>query len=340
MVEGGNYWDFYQSLLGLAKALYLIGYVDSNEAPGDQYSVDTEPLWEWLSQHGGDKVEFLADGYYSGEWDANKKMAIKEEITSRAKRGDFDAIISFGTAACLDIITDDITIPIMGYTITDPVSSGITKTPEDSGRDNVHILVNLEQIEKQLKLFYSTFRFKKLGVPLEITEEGQYAMGLITIKNIANEIGFAIEPCYSDIENDDLDISFANLLSCVEDLSKSSDAIYLTINNGMQAKRMGKLLDPILKSKIPSLTQSGAADAASGVLMSITTQDFDAIGTFEAKILKQISEGALPRSLPQIYQAPIILSLNLKMAMEIGWNPPFDLLVAADQLYQSMLTPE
>jgi ABC-type uncharacterized transport system substrate-binding protein len=89
------------------------------------------------------------------------------------------------------------------------------------------------------------------------------------------------------------------------------------------------------RASIPTFSQAGSSDVADGVLMSISRHNLQDEGYFIAEAVNAIIKGVKPRSLPQIFSGAISMSINLRMATIIGWNPPLEILVAVDEIYQS-----
>ena len=132
------------------------------------------------------------------------------------------------------------------------------------------------------------------------------------------------------------DQSFANLRQCLATLARTSDAIYITTNSGVQWNRMKELLQPIIEAGVPSFSQSGIEETKLGVLMSLAQSSFGSEGTFGAESVAKVMAGARPRDVGQVFESPLGLAINLKMAMLIGWNPPFEILAAVDAIYQDI----
>jgi ABC-type uncharacterized transport system substrate-binding protein len=339
-VEGGQYRDYYKILFGFILGLKSLELIDYQAPPplADEDSMDSAELWRWLTENArSERLEFLTDGYYSAGWNQEERVRLKGEILRRLRADrDVDLILTFGTWAGLDLVTDEHRVPVMSITATDPVAAGISKAENDSGLDHAHVQVERDRNERQIRIFHDIFKFRRLGVPIDDTPDGQGAMGLPTIRKMAQELGFELVPCETSLEIDDPEKSFRNLLACVRDLSVNSDAIYLTVNNGMQAYRLEEILEPIIKARIPSFSQSGPNEAKLGVLMSIGRDNFEDASLFEAKVVEAIISGQTPRRINQVYEAPLTLALNLKMTLAIGWNPPFEVLIAMDQMYQTI----
>lgn len=337
-IEGGPYTDYQQIFAGTVRGLAKLGIIDNGNIPVPKNSESTREMWDWLCLNaGGDKLEFVPDGYFSANWDAEQRAQNKSAILRRIhEQGDVDMIFAFGTWAGQDMSTDEHTVPVFSMSVTDAVDAGIVASVEDSGRDNVHAQVEPGRYERQIAIFHDVFKFKRLGVPYEDTPDGRSSSGIPAVEKAADKLGIELVTCTTALNLPDLDQSFENLRQCVEKLSPQCDAIYLTANTGMQGHRIKELLQPIIAAGIPSFSQSGPGETRLGVLMSLAQTDFDDVGLFQAQAVAKVLDGAKPRDVSQIFEGPLGLAINLKMAMLIGWNPPFEILAAVDEIHQQI----
>ena len=69
--------------------------------------------------------------------------------------------------------------------------------------------------------------------------------------------------------------------------------------------------------------------------MSISQAGFKYVGQYQAKIIAKIFNGAKPGQLNQLFEEPSRIAINLKTASKIGYDPPVDVLSAADEIYNS-----
>ncbi len=337
-VEGGPYSEFQQTLRATTQSLAQLGAIRKGDVPIPKKTHDSRPMWDWLCKHAeGDQMEFLQDGYYSANWSkelrAQNKAAILERIRTRK---DVDMILAFGTWAGIDMATDEHQVPVMSIAVTDAVKADIVKSIEDSGRDHVHALVDPGRYQRQLTIFHNVFHFKRLGVPYEDTPEGRSHCAFDEIEQSARQLGITVVPCATQLNVPDKDTSFRNLKKCLETLSTSSDAIYLTMSSAMQWHRMKELLEPLIDAGIPSFSQLGSKETRLGVLMSISQNDFKHEGMAAAKAIVKVIGGVKPRNISQIFTGPLGMAINLKMAMLIGWDPPLEVLTAVDSIYQDL----
>ncbi len=339
-VESGPYGDFQKTLRGLAKGLAELGIISNGDIPAQKGGGTdaSAPLWAWLAEHaGGDRLAFLPDGFYTDNWDSERRAASKTALLNRIRtRRDVDLILAFGTWAGQDFATDEHNVPVFVINASDPVGSGIITSPADSGRDHVHADVEPDRTHRQISLFYDTFRFKRLGVVYEDNVPGRSYANIADVEKAAAELGFSVVSCTDYFDVPEEDVSRTRLLACHRQLAGQVDAMYLTLNNGMQPKHMVELLQPFIDAKIPTFSQSGPEEVRLGVLLSIAQADFDFLGRFNAEGIAALLSGAKPREIPQIFETPLKIAVNLRMAMLIGWNPPFDILAAVDEICQEL----
>ena len=76
-----------------------------------------------------------------------------------------------------------------------------------------------------------------------------------------------------------------------------------------------------------------------GFLASLSQAGFRYIGEFHAEITAKILNGAKPGELPQLFEEPPKIALNLKTAETIGFDPPVDIMLAADEIYKDIESP-
>ena len=73
--------------------------------------------------------------------------------------------------------------------------------------------------------------------------------------------------------------------------------------------------------------------------MSISQASYKYVGEFNAKTIAKVLNGAKPREIPQIFEEPPKIAINIKTAEIIGYDPPVDVMLAADEIFQEIETP-
>ena len=114
------------------------------------------------------------------------------------------------------------------------------------------------------------------------------------------------------------------------------DAIYVTEHGGVNARTLPTLASIANKAKIPTFSQSGSHEVKKGFLLSVSTAGFKYVGKFYAQTIAKILNGAKPRELDQVFEDPPKIAINLKTCELIGFDPPVDVLGAADEIFQQI----
>lgn len=71
-------------------------------------------------------------------------------------------------------------------------------------------------------------------------------------------------------------------------------------------------------------------------LLSTAHAGFSCVARFHAETIARIFNDAKPRNLAQVWNAPPKIAINLKTAEIIGFDPPFDILAAADEIFDQI----
>jgi ABC-type uncharacterized transport system substrate-binding protein len=335
--EGGEYIDYKGELISTIKGLMELGWIDYSEIP-DYKGEETKNIWEWLSTTAkSNYIQFLEDGHYSANWDENTRKIMSAAIINRLnQKNDVDLMIAMGTWAGKDLSNNSHKTPTLVLTASDAVSSGIIKSIEDSGYDHINAHVDPMRYERQIRIFHDIVRFKTLGVLYEDTVEGRSYASIDMIEKMASELHFSILRCYtkSDISNKNL--AGESVIKCFNELSKKCDAIYVTLQGGVNVETIPKIVEIANSQKIPTFSQSGSDEVKQGILLSQSHSGFKYVGLFHAQTIGKVFNGASPRQLTQVFEGPPKIAINLRTAEIIGFNPPMILLGAADEIYDSI----
>ncbi len=99
-----------------------------------------------------------------------------------------------------------------------------------------------------------------------------------------------------------------------------------------------KILDIMNTHKIPTFAQSGSAEAGRGALLSISNRNFSFLGKFHSETIGKVINGAKPRDLDQIFEAPVKIAFNKAAAEKINLNYEIYnmILKVADEIYDNI----
>ena len=77
-----------------------------------------------------------------------------------------------------------------------------------------------------------------------------------------------------------------------------------------------------------------------GILMGSGRSDFSYDAKFYVQTFAKILNGAKPRDLPQKFESPLDIVINLESAKKIGFRFPLDILAGAFEMYETIKKPE
>lgn len=337
--EGGSYVTYPKNLLATVKGLMELGWIAAEEIPADRSS-QSQSLWQWLSKEAkSEYIDFVEDAFYTANWEETKRKEVISSLIHRLKKKDLDLMIAMGTWAGQDLSNDQHSVSTIVLSTSDPISSGIIKSAEDSGHDHVHARVDPYRYERQIRIFHDIIPFKKLGITYEDTVRGRSYAALDKIETVAGERNFEIVRCYYPKFVSDVKIAEKSAIECFQKLSETADAIYVTMHMGVNDNSIPEIVKATIQAKTPTFSQAGSDEVKYGLLMSISQAEFRYVGQFYAETIAKIFNGAKPGELNQIFEDPPKIAINLKTAESIGYDPPVDVLGAADEIYTEIISP-
>jgi ABC-type uncharacterized transport system substrate-binding protein len=159
------------------------------------------------------------------------------------------------------------------------------------------------------------------------------------VEKVALERGFEIERCFAVSDIPDVSKKEKEYIDCFRKLAQKADAIYVTVHGGVSARSIPKMVEIANSQRIPTFSQSGSVEVKWGILASLSQAGFKYVGQFHAETFAKVFNGAKPRELDQIFEEPKKISINLKTAVAIGYDPPVDVLGAADEIFEDVESP-
>ena len=335
-LEGRSYSDYETTLKAIVRGLINLGWIEDFSIPST-YNPDHREFWQWLAANAkSDYIEFVPDAFWTSESNENRRPETKRAVLARLnKNKDIDLMIAVGTWAGQDLANNDHSVPTVVVSTTDPVGANIIKSVEDSGYDHIHAKVDPLRYERQVRIFHDIMNFSKLGIVYDNSSEGRTSAGIDAIEKVARKIGFAIVPCFAPSYHVSQQVADKGVVACYTELAAKVDAAYITVHRGVRvnAKNLSNVLAPLLANKIPTFSMLGSDEVRRGVLMGIAQAEFKYVGQFHAEIIAKIFNGVKPRDLTQEWSDPPKIAINLETARKIGYDPPFDVLMAADEIY-------
>ncbi len=340
--HGGPYGSYQKSLIATVQGLMELGWVESAIIPPQEDPKAVAPLWEWMVNNlSSQYIEFVADAFYSPKWDSEKRVTVRQELLDRLnKTKDIDLMIVMGTWSGQDIANNEHSVPSIVGSTTDALAANIIKSVEDSGYDHIHAKIDPTRHERQVWLFREIIGFQKLGIVYEDSQEGRSFGGIASIERIAEREHFELLSCHAKNKNMEPAEAEKRLVRCFRTLAKQkADAVYIARHPSANLQNLPARLEPLFIKHIPTFSQTGADEVKHGVLLSMALSSFRPLGLFYANVIAKIFNGAKPRNLPQLFESPPKIAINLATAKAIEYDPPVEILGAADIIYQEIATP-
>lgn len=278
----------------------------------------------------GDRVQFPADAHSVNSWTTMGKAGTMRMATQLMQRTDLDLIIAMGTEPAQSLLAcNNGRTPVVAMTLSDPIGSGVVKSAEDSGVDNLTTCVMPDQWLNMLRLFHTVVRFKKLGVLYEDTAAGRTYTSLEDARDVVREKGVRL-------------IEFPHLKRGAS-VSECKNGLEWLVNNGADAVYLPDipcfdwtaddprpLLNYLREHKVSAFARTGLPLVQLGALMGAYDFELKPLGKFHAEQMISIFQGVQPRKLKMLTPGAMGLSLNLKTAKTIGRDLSPDVLVNAD----------
>ena len=335
-----EYMPASRQLYYILKGLEELGWIKEGSMPFDidvieSRTMSTKDMYEELVKADlGDYIEFADNAFYYMGYDDNDK--IEKDLKARAGK-DIDLVITFGTSAGAFVSDMGLPVPMIDFSATDPVASGIiNKTDGGSGKKNVWAQVEPSVPLRQLKYYYSVRPFKKLGI---IIYGDETVSGVPDIRKSAAQNGFSlvkynIEEQPRETE-EELEAYYDLVEKQIRKMLKKEDidAFFLTVdlvNDYEQLPRMFKLF---YDKKIPVFMMDDLETVKLGGTMLILASDLENVGRFIADAAAKILNGAPAEELPCTYTSSPGIYMNYTVAKQIGYPLDFRLLSACDEIF-------
>lgn len=312
--QSGNYINYDMTLVGILLEFKNLGWVSFNELPN---SLGGEELWRYIVNHvKSDYINFLADGFYSNNWDGKETQKNQESLFART---DVDLIIGAGTSAGKSLYVAENTVNTFIVSATDAIASGFSVSRDDSGKINFNAHIDPNNYKRQIRIFYDIVKFQKVGVPYEDSKDGKIYSGIADLYEAARQKKFEIVECKTINDHPDETLIFNSLLTCFQYFADQKvDAVYFT-EHGITKEHLKELANFLIAHKIPNFSQSGYHEVEIGFMLSFSHAGMIDVGKYTARKIAKTFNGANPRNLTQYYEDSPHVSINKTSMNKIGF---------------------
>ncbi|WP_029320771.1 ABC transporter substrate binding protein [Butyrivibrio sp. AE3004] len=340
IVSYDEYIPFSKQLYYILSGLESLGWIKENSIPFTAEDIEKKKIYVdemyGLLQEAdiGDYIEFSEGACYYLAYEDEDKIA--SDIKKRVNDGDIDFIITTGTSAGVFVKELGLKVPMVDFSATDPVSSGIIDSAtEGTGSPYVWAQVEPSLPLRQLKYYHSLKAFDHLGV---IIYGDETISGVPDIEASSKEVGFSIVKYNIDEQPRETAEERDAYYKMVEDkfrkmAEEDIDAFFLTVDLINDMEYLMPCLKYLYDKKIPVYLMDDVSVIESGALMLISANDMENVGLFVADVIARTLNGAEVGSLPCVYTSAPSIYVNYEIAREIGYPLSFEFLAACDRIF-------
>lgn len=329
---GGAYEHFQKQFVYIANALRNDGYLNLKQDLPDSFVFDDLEQWKVFAENSkGGCVEFSSDAMYVLGWEEKDRIPKKKEIIDDIKgKNKIDLLIALGSTAGKDFSDNSLGIPVVVTSLIVGTGRSFSEEGEFSVRPNLHVQKQPERYKTELHLFYELFKPKVIGIISDSDEEMFNRHGYREILESAENLGYKVYVCRGNISES------SEYSRCIKELAHNSDAVILAGGNGVDIKNFYEQVQPLIEAQIPTMSRINIEMVKRGSLLGVSEECPESSGNFEARVIEQIYHGKKTNEISQYYYAPLKLSLNLKVANLIEWKPPFEVIIAAEEVFRDI----
>lgn len=282
------------------------------------------------------------DGHFRIADDFNAKgniPSLEAKINELAGRKDIDLIFTIGTHSTKRMVKADKKTPIIYTIVGDPQNAGIVTDWKSSGANYTGVETPA-YYSKVVRLMHHFVPFKSLGM-IYLKGSPSHEAGIQQIRELSKEVGFKFV-CKGFPLRDKNRVRFpkaqtrSNMQSALKEICPQVEAFFVQTSNTF-TKEFDLFVSAFLEHKI--ISAGDPTNIEKGLIMGIG-KDAKRFGRQCAQYAVQILTGTPPSALPMDVGSKLSVDVNLKAAEMVGFEPPFELISGADNLYQNVTSPD
>ena len=321
-------------------------------APGTPRNIayfEAGPYWEFTLLH--DEVtaalarldvlkhlRFPESLRVSPGWEADSSVYLAEARRLMTDPS-VDLVISMGTVATKALLAENNKkTPIVSIDVADPVGAGIIDAETGEGALNLTIQYTRDKWQKVFVLFHQALPFNKLGIMYHDSPEGRSYSNVNEAREVARDRGFTLIE-YAGLDKEESSQSCAEGVR--ELIGQGVDSFYISALNCFDWTQANPqpIFDSLHSRGIWTFARDGSVHVRRGALMGLSTLDYTPLGNFYADRIARLLR-LVPDSLPLVQdQYSPKITLNLDTAKDLKLDVPLVLLITADEIFDSSLTP-
>lgn len=264
--------------------------------------------------------------------------ALEDKIKELSRRRDIDLIFSLGTHSTKQLVKSVPKTPFVFTVVGDPVTAGIVQDWKSSGRNYTGVETP-DYYSTVVRLMHTFVPFKRLGM-VYLEGSPSHEAGIAQIKHLAGELGFDFIYEGFPLRNQDK-VPYPREQICqrldqaLENVCSKVDAFFVQTSTTF-TKEFSHFQAAFKKHRV--INAGDPTNIHKGLMMGIG-KDLHRFGEQCAQYAVQILEGTAPYELPMDIGTKLNIQINLAAARLIGYDPPFELVSAADNIFHEISEP-
>lgn len=277
-----------------------------------------------------------ADYRIVDDFNADSDISILEaKIRELSGRSDVDLVFTIGTHSTKRMIKAEKKKPIVFTIVGDPQNAGIVEDWKSSGANYTGVETP-QYYSKVVRLMHSFVAFKSLGM-IYLKGSPSHEAGISQIKELSRELGFQFVHVGFPLRNENRvpfprDRIRSNMQSALQAVGPRVEAFFVQTSNTF-TEEFDLFMAAFVKYRI--ISAGDPTNIKKGLVMGIG-KDAERFGRQCAQYAVKILDGTAPAELPMDVGVKLTVDVNLKAAELIGFEPPFELISGADNLYQEV----
>lgn len=288
----------------------------SERFPGAVQLVQDEILAVTRGEH---TVAFPESQQLSGNYDINKiNQALDKVLASKQ----VDLVITLGEVTTNEVCQrKKLEKPVIAANIIDAKTQKLPSQKGTSGIVNLNYINTFSDVDRAFQVFLDIAPFSRVALMMDGFQVRSIPQLQGLGRRLANEFSLDITVIQVEIQVE----------PALEELSEDVDAVFISRLPRLSGTQFQKLVDGLIKRKLPSFSFRGRRDVELGLLTSIIPEDtMQHTARSIAINVQEILDGKRAKELQTTFPLGQKLSINMATARAIGVYPGWGMLTEAD----------
>jgi ABC-type uncharacterized transport system substrate-binding protein len=260
---------------------------------------------------------------------------LDKKVAEVAQSKDIDLVFTIGTHATKRAVKEIKNIPVVYTNLSDPVYAGIVTDWKSSGANYTGVETP-NHITISIKLIHQLLNFKSLGM-IYLAGSPSHDAAVKQVTALGKELEFKF--IYKGFPLRDKnkkrypkEVVRNNIQETLDEVLPQGDVFFVQSSKTFQ-DNFDLFRDAFVKYKKPSV--GDPVYIKKGIIMGIGRNKI-VFGGQCADYAVKIINGTNPSDLPMDVGEKFTIDVNLEAGKLVGYDPPVDLLGAADNIYQEI----